>query len=102
MTALPNGNCWKCGSPLSALEYGRQDSCRKCGLDTHVCRNCAHHDRAYNNECKESQADRIVEKEKANFCDYFKPKSGASGDGSSSRDAMRAAAEALFKKKPGS
>lgn len=92
------GNCWKCGAELNALEYGRQDSCPKCGKDTHVCLNCIHHDRAYNNECRENQADRVVEKEKANFCDYFKPKSG-SGQGGPTKDAMKAAAEALFGKK---
>jgi len=68
-------------------------------LNTHVCRNCIHHDRSYNNECRESQADRVVDKEHFNFCDYFSPKGGGTGDGTSSRDAMRAAAEALFKKK---
>jgi hypothetical protein len=91
------GNCWKCGNPLSALDYGRQDSCSKCGRSTHVCLNCVHHDRAYNNECRESQADRVVDKERSNFCDYFKPKAGG-GDGSARQDSLRAAAEALFKK----
>jgi hypothetical protein len=38
-----------------------------------------------------------VDKEKANFCDYFKPKSGG-GSGGNSRDALKAAAETLFKK----
>lgn len=92
------GNCWSCGAELTALDYGRQDSCRKCGRDTRTCKGCEHHDRAYNNECRESQADRVVDKEKANFCDYFSPKAG-SGSGTAPRDAAKAAAEALFKKK---
>jgi hypothetical protein len=52
-----------------------------------------------NNECREPQADRVVEKEKANFCDYFKPNAASPGQVANSRDAMKAAAEALFKKK---
>lgn len=89
------GTCWNCGNALTALDYGRQDTCRKCGRDTKVCKNCEFYDRAYNNECRESQADRVVDKEKANFCDYFNPRSGGSGSGQS-RDALKAAADALF------
>ena len=91
-------HCWNCGVELGHLDYGRQDICKKCGLDTRVCRNCIFWDKNSNNECRESQADRVVEKTKSNFCDYFKPKSGAGGE-AQSRDAMKAAAAALFKKK---
>ncbi len=93
------GNCWHCGTALGALEYGRQDTCRKCGRDTRCCKNCGFYDRAYNNECQETQADRVVEKERGNFCDYFKPRSG-SGAGGTNRDAQKSAAEALFRKSP--
>jgi hypothetical protein len=40
----------------------------------------------------------VVDKERANFCDYFRPKAGIGG-GTATRDAMKAAAEALFRKK---
>lgn len=93
------GKCWYCGTELSYLEYGRQDTCRKCGKDTHACRGCVFHDKSFNNECKESQADRVVDKEKSNFCDYFKPNNVGTSQQVSSKDTLRAAAEALFKKK---
>lgn len=92
------GNCWNCGAELTPLDYGRQDTCRRCGRDTKVCKNCEFHDKSYNNQCKENQADRVVEKERSNFCDYFKAKSGAGGSGPT-RDTLKAAADALFKKK---
>lgn len=92
------GNCWNCGQGLTALEYGRQDSCPKCGRDTRTCKGCEHYDPASNNACRESLADHVAEKEKANFCDYFRPRAGIGG-GAASRDSMKAAAEALFKKK---
>jgi hypothetical protein len=38
-----------------------------------------------------------VDKERANFCDYFTPKSGIGG-GNATKDALKAAADALFKK----
>jgi hypothetical protein len=37
----------------------------------------------------------VVDKEKANFCDYFIPLSGGGGNGHS-RDAIKSAADALF------
>jgi hypothetical protein len=91
------GNCWNCGATLTVLDYGRADTCLKCGKDTKVCKNCVFFDPNYNNQCIENQADRVVEKERSNFCDYFKPKAGG-GSGTSSRDSLKAAADALFKK----
>jgi hypothetical protein len=89
--------CWNCGKEVELNNFARLDSCNHCGRDTHVCKNCIFYDRAYHNECTETQADRVVEKEKSNFCDYFKPSDRAGGS-ASSVDAMKAAADALFKK----
>lgn len=93
------GACWYCHSQLEHLDYGRADTCKKCGRDTRVCKNCEFYDKNYNNECRESQADRTTEKEKSNFCDYFKPTSKVSGSAGAERTALKSAAEALFKKK---
>jgi hypothetical protein len=93
------GNCWNCGAPLTALDYGRSDTCRKCGRDTKTCKGCEYYDPTAHNECHENQADRVVEKERSNFCDYFRPRAGAGENPAQARDAMKAAAEALFKKK---
>jgi hypothetical protein len=90
------GNCWNCGAPLTALDYGRADTCRKCGRDTKVCKGCEFYDRDAHNECRETQADRVVEKERSNFCDYFRPNAGKGANAGESRDAMKAAADALF------
>ena len=91
------GTCWSCGTALTPLDYGRADTCRKCGRDTKVCKNCFFYDPNYNNQCRENQADRVVDKEKSNFCDYFRPHSGGPGSGPD-RDALKSAAEKLFKK----
>lgn len=95
--SLKGGKCWHCGVELTALDYGRQDTCRKCGLDTKVCKNCELYDTSHNNHCREDQAERVVDKERSNFCDYFKPTDQSKG-GATSRDAMKSAAESLFKK----
>lgn len=69
-------NCARCGSPLPPPPYFRNDECPKCAGDLHACVQCAHFDPALNNQCAESQADRVVEKERANFCDWFKAGAG--------------------------
>jgi hypothetical protein len=40
----------------------------------------------------------VREKERSNFCDFFQPSTGEGGSGPS-RDQLKNAAEALFKKK---
>lgn len=92
------GNCWSCGKGLTQSYYGRGDTCPQCGRDTKVCKGCEFYDPKMNNECRESQADRVVEKERSNFCDYFRPKAGA-GIGMAAQDKSKAAADALFRKK---
>ncbi|MBI2606313.1 MAG: hypothetical protein HYW49_09565 [Deltaproteobacteria bacterium] len=92
--------CFKCGRELRAeSDFGRQDSCPGCRTPTHCCLNCAYYDPSRYNECTEPVADRVVDKEKANFCDYFKPREGKTGPRKNPADAARAAAEALFRKK---
>ena len=77
---------------------GRRDECPHCGADAHACLNCVHYDKSSYNECKESQADYVKEKDRSNFCDYFSP-SDRKGKAGPSKDDLLSAAEALFKKK---
>jgi hypothetical protein len=51
------------------------------------------------NQCREPAADVVKEKDRSNFCDYFSPQAGGAGNRGPSKDDLRAAAEALFKKK---
>lgn len=97
MNSNKNGTCWNCSAELTAMDYGRNDSCPKCGRDTKVCKGCEFFDPNFNNQCKENQAERVMDKERSNFCDYFKPSSRKGPGGQSPAD-LRAAAEALFKK----
>jgi hypothetical protein len=41
--------------------------------------NCRFYDAAYHNQCREPQAERQVDQERGNFCEYFDP-GAASGD----------------------
>jgi len=93
------GNCWHCGKALTALDYGRADRCPGCGRDTKTCKGCQRYEAGAHNDCRESSAERVVDKERSNFCDWFRPRAGV-GVGGKTQDAMKAAADALFKKKP--
>ncbi|MBF0214634.1 MAG: hypothetical protein HQM00_13915 [Magnetococcales bacterium] len=59
---------------LPANGFGRSDVCSGCTKETRVCLNCRFHDPGSYNECRETVAERIVDKDRANFCDFFKSK----------------------------
>ena len=81
----------------SGESVGYRDACERCAADLHVCLNCAHHDPSAYNECRESSAERILDRDRANRCDYFRP-----GDGTAAATDARKSAlgslDALFKK----
>ncbi|HAT49193.1 MAG: hypothetical protein HQL07_09240 [Nitrospirae bacterium] len=90
--------CWKCQTTLETSSYSRSETCSGCSYHVRVCKNCLYYDpRAYN-ACREPQSDRVVDKEKATFCEYFKPGQLQKVDKVTSvRQGARKAAEALFK-----
>jgi len=92
--------CFHCGNVLSYIDrIGLREECPKCHEDVHVCKNCQFYDAKVYNECREPAAEKVIEKERSNHCDYFSPGKGEGGK-AVTKDALVAAAEALFKKKP--
>ena len=92
-------DCWSCGERLEGLprRITRFTRCPVCRVDLHVCRLCQHYDPGILGECRHDRADRVVDKEQANFCTYFRPAPGAhAGRGNASSDSARAALDALF------
>jgi hypothetical protein len=90
--------CFACGEKLNLLTpISRREECPKCRADVRTCKNCQFYDPKVYNECRETQADPIREKDRSNICDYYAPKTGVASV--SQKDALLAAAEALFKKK---
>jgi hypothetical protein len=94
--------CFACGAGLSLASgerVGFRDACEACGADLHVCRNCAHHDPSAYNECRESNAERVGDRERANRCDYFAAAAGKRRTGEAGAPDARASLDALFKKR---
>jgi hypothetical protein len=91
--------CWCCGVELSEfrLPVSRRDECANCRTEIHVCKQCLFYDARVANACREDRAENVSNKEKANFCDYFKPKADAYKSTSSGKgEQARLKAESLF------
>lgn len=89
--------CFSCKRQINVPDkVGFRQEC-DCGEDLHVCKNCKFYDPKVYNECRETSAEVIREKERANYCEYFQPGGDAAGE-AKKKDDLRAAAEALFKK----
>ena len=68
-------NCFRCGAELAGRIY-RNVTCESCGADAKVCLNCTFYDPSAHWECRETIPDPVRDKDRANFCDYFQPRSG--------------------------
>jgi hypothetical protein len=89
--------CFRCNAVVEAREFfSRRDECFKCGADLHVCKNCAFYRPGRSNECDEPQAERVVEKDRSNYCDFFRFKEER--ESSSQKDDAKKAWDELFKK----
>lgn len=71
--------CWKCGTSLADLSLPllRLEECRHCHAELHVCKLCEWYSVAVAKHCRETVAEEVKDKERANFCDYFKPREDA-------------------------
>ena len=91
--------CHRCGSSLSTLSLplSRRDQCPECSADLHVCRMCTHFDKTVTRQCSEDGAEDVTDKDRPNFCDWFKPSDKAFNEsGKADEDAAKDALEALF------
>ena len=96
--------CWKCRKEINIEKPVRGDECPLCHADLHSCRACDFYESGAHNDCRESSAEFVGDKERGNFCDYFRvsTKIAASALGSgensskSKADAARDAFNALF------
>ncbi len=82
--------CHACQKTLDIGDrVGRREACPFCGRDLHVCLN----------DCRETQAERVVEKDRSNFCDFFAFRDGQPQPGTETGTAApKDRLESLFKK----
>ena len=67
--------CWNCGGSLADIPrpISRHATCSHCFNELHCCRLCRHYDPKRTMQCFEDRADPPLQKENANFCDFFVP-----------------------------
>ena len=96
---MKSAKCFFCGELIEfELRVGRLEDCPKCGKYLHTCIQCRFYDRGYHNDCRESQAPLVGDKESANFCEFFEM--GRDGNKEQNvRDDAKRKLEALFSKK---
>jgi hypothetical protein len=65
--------CWYCGAAIKDAEpIGRSLTCEDCGKDLRSCRNCSFYLPKSSGSCAESNAEPQSERERGNFCDWYK------------------------------
>ncbi len=74
-----NISCYRCGASLEklSLPLSRRDECPSCTVSVHVCRMCINFDRNAVKQCLEDDAEEVIDKEKVNFCEWFKASTDA-------------------------
>ena len=70
--------CWNCGTSLDALPrpITRHNNCPECFESLHCCRLCRQYRQRETITCADDRTVAPVNKEHANFCDFFRPASG--------------------------
>ena len=91
--------CYRCGTPFDGERVPVRGVCARCAAFLHCCRNCDFYAPGLANDCREPRAERVADKERGNFCDWFRPASNPRPAATSASGA-RAALDALFAKKP--
>jgi len=90
--------CWKCGASVGdePLPLSRMAECRACRAQLHVCRMCSFYDARVAKTCRETVAEEVKDKERANFCGYFQPRKDAYMPSGNPAKKARAELDALF------
>lgn len=89
-------HCFSCKREVKIIErIGFKEECLHCGHDLHICMLCKFYDQNSHNECRETMAEFVKDKERANLCEYYKPGDGDTG--ATAADDAKSKLEALFK-----
>lgn len=96
-------HCWRCGNELAlSLPFGRLEECPSCLAQLHVCRLCVNYAPRLLTGCAEQDAEEVRVKDRANFCDWYRPSASAfTGAESAAERQAREQLAALFGGAPG-
>lgn len=90
--------CKKCGKEIIESNITRSSVCPVCGADLHSCINCKYYSPGAHYDCHETIEELVKDKERSNFCDFFKVNPNPAGVNSTQKKSAdaKAAFNALF------
>jgi hypothetical protein len=88
--------CFKCKGPVTLENVSFRVECPQCRSDLHVCLNCLFYDEGKANKCRESQAEYVKDRDRSNYCEYFRFKDA--GQERSGKEEAEKLFKNLFKK----
>lgn len=77
--------CWKCLKSIEKDKIGFRDVCQHCGSDLHTCTDCRYYAPGKPNDCLVPGTDFVRDRETANFCEEFKPRTESKPPSSSEK-----------------
>jgi hypothetical protein len=82
--------CACCGKKIDVeRRVHRSDTCPHCGADLHSCVQCEFYSENAHNKCREPDSEWVSDREKANFCDFFRFRGGEEKSTERSEEARR-------------
>jgi hypothetical protein len=79
--------CYFCGTKLDdKLKVYRSSACVSCKKDLKICYNCRFYKKGAHMDCLESIAEPVRDKDRSNFCDYFRFKDSTGESSSKGQD----------------
>ncbi|MDX1775563.1 MAG: hypothetical protein R3297_03180 [Desulfobulbales bacterium] len=89
-------NCSFCQKEIPETKIHMRDDCPGCGRDLHICLNCEFYDANAYRQCRESIREPVPDKERANFCDFFRASAKGAALSNSPNETIKALND-LFK-----
>jgi len=74
----------------------RNTLCPSCGKELKTCRNCMHFMPGFANDCREPVSEPVLDKDRANFCDWFRPALSAASNKKEEGEKLRQTLRSLF------
>lgn len=68
--------CWSCGKDVDLERVSFRSICDHCNAYLHCCVNCCYYQVGLANDCKIPGTERVVDREKNNFCEEFSCSNG--------------------------
>jgi hypothetical protein len=82
--------CAFCGKDIGGEgRVERTDTCPHCHRDLYCCIQCEFYDEYAHNKCREPESEWVSDRQKANFCDFYRFRGKVKSDPDRSKEAKK-------------